>query len=101
MVLKAKGPVTVLQYGLSQQTDNIYGDASMTTIPALSNFANDYVFPYMPCYLSFANCTNTLAIIIKRSIKRELTLDGNRISVCELIAFTPKSLIQYYLLYNV
>ena len=65
----------VIQYGLSYDYDHVYGDAFMTTVPALTNYGNDYVFP-SPSKLDNVNYINTLAITIRQSDATGLRLNG-------------------------
>ena len=75
LTITSTAPVMVIQYGLSFQYDNVYGDAFMTTVPALTNYANSYLFP-SPSKIDNASYTNTLAITIKRSDNAGLRLNG-------------------------
>ena len=73
-------PIMVIQYGLSYDYDHVYGDAFMTTVPSLDNFANNYIFP-SPSHLDNVHYINTLAITIKKDDVTGLRLNGLPIQV--------------------
>ena len=76
----------VVQYGLGQNYDNVYGDPFMTTVPALSNYANDYIFP-SPSYIDNVQYIDTVAITIKREDVDGLRLNGLPLQVSSQTKF--------------
>ena len=67
----------VIQYGLSETYDHVNGDPFMTSVPALTNYANDSIFPSpSDVYPSSNDVIYTLAITIKRSDSAGLRLNG-------------------------
>ena len=70
----------VVQYGLGQDYDNVYGAPFMITVPALTNYANDYIFP-SPSHLHNVQFINTVAITIKRKDVDGLRLNGQPLQV--------------------
>lgn len=95
-VITAVNPIMVVQYGLGQDYDDITGDPSMSSLPALSNFGNNYVFPApsnpKETYI------NTLIITIRRSFKLGLLLDGSPLTGATFIT-APQPLADYDIAY--
>ena len=80
LTIIATAPVMVVQFGLGRFYDNVYGNPFMTTVPALSNYANDYIFP-SPSHLDNVQVINTVAITIKRRDVDGLRLNGQPLQV--------------------
>ncbi|XP_053387615.1 uncharacterized protein LOC123542475 [Mercenaria mercenaria] len=78
-VITSDKPLNVIQYGYTaKRSDHVdYGDAFMASVPAVTHFSNNYVFPTP---FPDKNFTYRIAVTIQNNHFNGLLLDGRNVS---------------------
>ncbi|XP_053372719.1 uncharacterized protein LOC128546333 [Mercenaria mercenaria] len=77
VIITSNDSISVVQYGVGQDYDQIDADEFMTVIPGIGNYLNSYYF-FIPRI--YSSLTNRLSIVVPSTEAGGLRLDGSQLT---------------------